>query len=93
MGAWSYMEPRLRKLIENRLPVRYIGRPERASPAEGSADRHAEEQARILGDAFAEPPSKGANVSKQSANGHRGSNGRKAGAGTSRTTKKVTAKG
>jgi 2-oxoglutarate dehydrogenase E1 component len=93
MGAWSFMEPRLRKLIENRLPVRYIGRPERASPAEGSADRHAEEQARILGDAFAEPPSKGANVSKQSANGHRGSNGRKTGAGTSRTTKKVTAKG
>ncbi|MDQ3514770.1 MAG: 2-oxoglutarate dehydrogenase E1 component [Chloroflexota bacterium] len=53
MGAWSFMEPRLRGLVEDRLPVRYAGRPERASPAEGSADQHAEEQARIVRGAFA----------------------------------------
>jgi 2-oxoglutarate dehydrogenase E1 component len=55
MGAWSYMEPRLRDLLrqlERLLPVRYVGRPERASPAEGYADRHAAEQARIIAEAF-----------------------------------------
>ncbi|HEU5434437.1 MAG TPA: 2-oxoglutarate dehydrogenase E1 component, partial [Thermomicrobiales bacterium] len=55
MGAWSYMEPRLRDLLgqlERRLPIRYVGRPERASPAEGYADRHAAEQARIVAEAF-----------------------------------------
>lgn len=46
MGAWGYMEPRLRELTE--LPVRYIGRPERSSPAEGSPDAHKAEQQRIL---------------------------------------------
>jgi 2-oxoglutarate dehydrogenase E1 component len=55
MGAWSYMEPRLRDLLgqmERLLPIRYIGRPERASPAEGYADRHAAEQARIIAETF-----------------------------------------
>ncbi|MDP9368097.1 MAG: 2-oxoglutarate dehydrogenase E1 component [Chloroflexota bacterium] len=52
MGAWGFMESRLRELVDNALPVRYIGRPERASPAEGSADRHAEEQSRIVAEAF-----------------------------------------
>jgi 2-oxoglutarate dehydrogenase E1 component len=50
MGAWTYMEPRLRDLLsamERSLPVLYVGRPERASPAEGSPERHAAEQARI----------------------------------------------
>ena len=39
MGAWTYVEPRLRELlqgqgdrIEHPLPLRYAGRPERASP-------------------------------------------------------------
>lgn len=59
MGAWRYMAPRLRTLAGPDLPVAYIGRPRRASPAEGSADAHAVEQARILNDAFVglpEPP-------------------------------------
>lgn len=55
MGAWTYMEPRLRALFGD-LPVRYEGRPERASPAEGSADRHAKEQARIVGAAWSDAP-------------------------------------
>ncbi len=92
MGAWSFMEPRLRKLIENRLPVRYAGRPERASPAEGSADRHAEEQARIVAAAFSDPPAKDAGASKHSANGHSAANGRKSGSATSQSSKKVAAK-
>jgi 2-oxoglutarate dehydrogenase E1 component len=54
MGAWTYMEPRLRELTGGDLPIDYIGRPERASPAEGSAEAHADEQARIVEAAFAD---------------------------------------
>ncbi len=48
MGAWSFMESRLRGLVGGAVPVRYVGRPNRASPAEGSADMHAAEQRRIV---------------------------------------------
>ena len=48
MGAWTFMESRLRELTDGALPVRYVGRPNRASPAEGSADMHATEQSRIV---------------------------------------------
>ncbi len=59
MGAWSFMEPRLRELLDQLgrpLPIRYVGRPERASPAEGSAEHHAAKQKRIVDAAFADPP-------------------------------------
>lgn len=48
MGAWTYMQPRLDELAGDGLVVRYEGRPNRASPAEGYADKHAAEQARIV---------------------------------------------
>jgi 2-oxoglutarate dehydrogenase E1 component len=51
MGAWAYVAPRLRALLEAQdrpLPLGYVGRPERASPAEGSLDRHGVEQSRIV---------------------------------------------
>ena len=48
MGAWTYMDPRLRQLVGGSLRVRYEGRPPRASPAEGYMDRHNEEQNRIV---------------------------------------------
>jgi 2-oxoglutarate dehydrogenase E1 component len=51
MGAWRYIAPLLSELAGDR-PLRYVGRPERASPAEGSADIHAVEQARIVEEAF-----------------------------------------
>ena len=35
MGAWSFVAPRLRASAGNALIIRYVGRPERASPAEG----------------------------------------------------------
>ena len=38
MGAWTFVSPRLRAAVGNALPIRYIGRPERASPAEGYID-------------------------------------------------------
>ena len=53
MGAWSYVAPRLEALLRERdLTLRYSGRPSHASTAEGSADVHAAEQARIVEEAF-----------------------------------------
>lgn len=47
-GAWTYVQPRLRASAGAAVGVRYVGRPERASPAEGFADAHQTEQARII---------------------------------------------
>jgi 2-oxoglutarate dehydrogenase E1 component len=47
MGAWSFVEPRLRELLGSSLTLRYEGRPYRASPAEGYVDKHVAEQNRI----------------------------------------------
>jgi 2-oxoglutarate dehydrogenase E1 component len=47
-GAWTYVQPRLRASAGSAVGVRYAGRPERASPAEGYAAAHAQEQARII---------------------------------------------
>ena len=52
MGAWSFVEPRLRTLIQERWPLRYIGRPRNASPAEGSSARHAVHQKEIVSSAY-----------------------------------------
>jgi 2-oxoglutarate dehydrogenase E1 component len=49
-GAWSYAAPRLRMSTGNALPTRYVGRPDRASPAEGYAESHKKEQERIIGE-------------------------------------------
>ncbi|WP_029214928.1 2-oxoglutarate dehydrogenase E1 component [Kallotenue papyrolyticum] len=48
MGAWSYIAPRLRELLPPDLPLYYVGRPESATPAEGSLAEHLIEQARII---------------------------------------------
>jgi 2-oxoglutarate dehydrogenase E1 component len=52
MGAWSFVAPRLRGSVGNTLIIRYVGRPERASPAEGYPQAHAEEQQRIVGESI-----------------------------------------
>ena len=52
MGAWNYVAPRLRQLVPRNKPVKYVGRPRRASPAEGVTAWHAEEQRRIVEMAF-----------------------------------------
>jgi len=51
MGAWSFVEPRLRGLAGER-PVLYVGKPPRPSPAQGSAKFHRQEHAAIVRDAF-----------------------------------------
>jgi 2-oxoglutarate dehydrogenase E1 component len=53
MGAWSFVSPRLRGAVGNAMTIRYIGRPERASPAEGYAAPHAEQQARLVAETLA----------------------------------------
>jgi 2-oxoglutarate dehydrogenase E1 component len=53
MGAWTYVSPRLRVSTGNAMIVRYIGRPERASPAEGYASAHKSEQERIVAEVVA----------------------------------------
>lgn len=52
MGGWSYAEPRLRNIAPPDVTVRYIGRPERSSPASGYADVHSFEQRRIVTEAL-----------------------------------------
>jgi len=56
MGAWTYVSPRLRVSTGNAMIVRYVGRPERASPAEGYAAAHQAEQDRIVAEVNAERP-------------------------------------
>lgn len=52
MGAYSYIMPKLRmclqKLKKNDVPVYYVGRTERASPATGAPSVHAKEQQLII---------------------------------------------
>jgi 2-oxoglutarate dehydrogenase E1 component len=54
MGPWRFMREYLRPLLQpTRRELRYIGRPESASPATGSGKRHQQEQAEIVNDALA----------------------------------------
>lgn len=52
MGAWFFMEPRLRELTGGELPIRYVGKPARPSPAQGSVSFHRKEHAQIVREAF-----------------------------------------
>jgi 2-oxoglutarate dehydrogenase E1 component len=55
MGAWTYIAPLLRAATGTVLSVNYVGRPERASPAEGYNAVHLVEQKRIV-DAVLDAP-------------------------------------
>ena len=52
MGAWMFIEVRLRELTSEGLPVLYVGKPARPSPAQGSAKFHAQEHADLVRRAF-----------------------------------------
>jgi 2-oxoglutarate dehydrogenase E1 component len=67
MGAWSFVAPRLRVAAGNAQVIRYLGRPERASPAEGYAQSHADEQGRIVREALEVPPPRGGTGGRRSA--------------------------
>ena len=52
MGAWTFVRPRLEELLGGEVPLRYVGKPARPSPAQGSARYHKEEHAAIVREAF-----------------------------------------
>ncbi len=52
MGAWSFVHPRLERLLPTDIPLRFVGRTMRASTAEGTTEAHAREQGRIIEDAL-----------------------------------------
>jgi 2-oxoglutarate dehydrogenase E1 component len=52
MGAWTFLQPRLDKVVKGRWPLRYIGRPPNSSPAEGSAAWHAANQKALVEHAY-----------------------------------------
>jgi 2-oxoglutarate dehydrogenase E1 component len=52
MGAWSFVSDRLRRILPRGRSLRYVGRPESASPATGSYKLHEEEEAEFVAEAF-----------------------------------------
>ncbi|MCM3568863.1 2-oxoglutarate dehydrogenase E1 component [Neobacillus mesonae] len=48
MGAWTFVEPRINRLITNGIKVEYIGRRRRSSPSEGEPNIHKSIQSKIL---------------------------------------------
>jgi len=52
MGAWSFMEPRVKKLLQDTVSFDYIGRRRRSSPAEGDPIVHRKNQAKIINKAL-----------------------------------------
>ncbi len=54
MGAWTYLEPRLRSVLEDKdIQLHYVGRNEGSSPCIASSRIHKEEQKSIVSRAFA----------------------------------------
>jgi 2-oxoglutarate dehydrogenase E1 component len=53
MGAWSFARDRIAALLHGGILLRYVGRPEAASPAEGSQASHEADQAYIINEAYA----------------------------------------
>ncbi len=53
MGAWSYVQERMRRVLGPEVGLRYVGRHEAASPATGSYSIHEQEEAEFVREAFA----------------------------------------
>ena len=52
MGAWTFVEPRLRSIASEKMSLRYVGRASSASPATGSYAIHELEQKKIVSDSL-----------------------------------------
>ena len=52
MGAWNYVRPFLRQMVEGRFTLHYVGRPESSSPAEGSSTLYRINQQSLIEQAF-----------------------------------------
>ncbi len=48
MGGLTFVGPRLRAVVPRKVPLGYAARPERASPAEGHASKHAKSQEAVV---------------------------------------------
>ncbi|WP_121639261.1 2-oxoglutarate dehydrogenase E1 component [Virgibacillus sp. Bac330] len=57
MGSWDFVDDYLRDLLQDGQKLRYIGRPDRSSPAVGEPNVHKTEQKQIIQEAIA--PSQG----------------------------------
>jgi 2-oxoglutarate dehydrogenase E1 component len=64
MGAWDFIRPHLQEVSTGR-PVRRVARPRSASPAEGSAARHALNQQALVDQAFGATPKTDGPVAKK----------------------------
>jgi 2-oxoglutarate dehydrogenase E1 component len=53
MGAWSFVQERMRQVLPKGARLRYVGRPESASPATGSYRAHEQQEAAFVEWAFA----------------------------------------
>lgn len=71
MGAWGFAEPRLREITSDRLKIRYVGRPDRSSTAEGTPDLHNIEQERIIREALMQSAEHMAETVSQGGGRHR----------------------
>jgi 2-oxoglutarate dehydrogenase E1 component len=58
MGAWSYIEPRLRSLLPEGVELKYAGRDEAASPATGLHHLHEMEEQALLDEALGKKETK-----------------------------------
>ena len=57
MGPWRFMREAIQPLLDGiGRELRYVGRPESASPAGGSGKRHQQEQAEIINGALSQSP-------------------------------------
>ena len=56
MGAWSYVQERMRRVLGPDVGLRYVGRREAASPGAGSYSIHDQEEAEFVREAFARRP-------------------------------------
>jgi len=63
MGAWTFVRDHVQQQLD--LTLSYVGRPERASPAEGYASDHEAEQHRIVDAALKAPAKKAASARRR----------------------------
>jgi 2-oxoglutarate dehydrogenase complex dehydrogenase (E1) component-like enzyme len=64
MGAWEFIRPHLQE-VGGARPIRRLARPRSASPAEGSAARHALQQQALVNQAFDAPPHTGGRIAEK----------------------------
>jgi 2-oxoglutarate dehydrogenase E1 component len=52
MGAWTFIRSRLEELLPETIRLKYVGRRDAGTTAEGATKAHTTEQARIINEAI-----------------------------------------